>query len=61
MIFLRNYRAYLQKTVKMYIMYINWISSTILYGFYVTSNFSVTVVVNEREEQLLFFYDLFCL
>jgi len=59
MILLTNYRAYLQKTVKMYIMYINWISSTVLYGFCVTSNFSVTVVVNKREMQLLFCYDLF--
>ena len=52
MILVRNYRTYLQKTVMIHLMYINWISSTLLYGVCVsTTNFSLTVVVNEREMQ----------
>ena len=52
MILVTNYRTYLQKTVMIHLMYINWISGTLVYGVCVsTTNFSSTVVVNEREMQ----------
>ena len=50
---------YLQKTGMMNLMYINWIFKYGALWFLFTTNFSVTVLVNESEIQVLFCYGEF--